>query len=80
MNDVKIKGIYKHYKGDLYLVEDIAVHSDTEEKHVIYRALYGNTTLYVKPYDAFIEEVDHIEYPNITQKYRFELQDIKSVR
>ena len=29
MRELKIKGIYKHFKGDLYLVEDIAIHSET---------------------------------------------------
>ena len=40
MNQIKVKSIYKHFKGDLYLVEDIATHSETMEKYVVYRALY----------------------------------------
>ena len=75
MNDIVIKGIYKHFKGDLYLVEDIAINSENEEKMVVYRALYGDNKLWVRPYDSFIEEVN-----KNNQKYRFELQDIKSVR
>ena len=47
MNEIKVKSIYKHFKGDLYLVEDIAIHSETREKYVVYRALYGNTGLYI---------------------------------
>ena len=75
MNELKIKGIYKHYTGDLYMVEDVAYHSETCEKMVVYRALYGDSKLWCRPYDMFLEEV------NINgQKYRFELQDIKSVR
>ena len=75
MNELKIKGIYRHFKGDLYLLEDIAYNSETEEKMVIYRALYGETGLWCRPYDMFFEEVN-----KNGQKYRFELQEIKSVR
>lgn len=78
MNKVKIKGIYKHFKGDYYLVEDIATHSETDEQYVIYRALYGENKLFVRPYDLFISEVDHQKYPNVKQKYRFTLQNIQS--
>ena len=78
--DVKIKGIYKHYKGDYYIVEDIATHSETEEKLVIYKSLYGDTRLWARPYDMFIEKVDKSKCPNIEQEYRFELQDVKSVK
>ncbi len=80
MNEVKVNRIYKHFKGDLYLVEDIAINSETNEKYVVYRALYGENLLYIRPYDMFISEVDHEKYPDIKQKYRFELQNIKSVK
>ena len=42
MRKIKIKGIYKHFIGDYYIVEDIAYHSETKEEYVVYRAPYGN--------------------------------------
>ena len=79
MRDLKIHGIYKHFKGDLYIVEGVAYHSETQEKMVLYRALYGNGELWVRPYQMFLEEVDHEKYPKVKQEYRFELQKIESV-
>jgi len=75
MERLKLHGVYKHFKGNLYIVEDIAFSSETEEKMVVYRALYGDGRLWCRPYKMFLSEVDHKEYPDVTQKYRFELQE-----
>lgn len=75
---IKINGVYKHFKGNYYLVLDIAINSEDDSKMVVYRALYGDASLYVRPLDMFLNEVDHNKYPDVKQKYRFELQKIKS--
>ena len=51
------KGIYKHYKGNLYEVFMTAQHSETEEWMVVYKALYGEEGMWVRSYDMFIEKV-----------------------
>jgi len=51
-------GEYEHYKGDHYEVLGVARHSETREYLVVYRALYGEYGLWVRPYEMFIENVE----------------------
>ena len=70
----KIGSVYRHFKGNLYEVKAIALHSETGEKMVVYQALYGEGDTYVRPYDSFVSKVDKVKYPDADQEYRFEEQ------
>jgi len=78
MRELKINAIYRHFKGNYYLVVDTAEHTETKEIYVVYRRLYGDCSLKIRPLDMFLSEVNHEKYPHVKQKYRFELQDVKS--
>lgn len=63
-------GIYRHYKGNLYEVCGLARHSETEQELVVYRALYGDYGLWVRPLSMFTEQ---ILAENGKQQLRFSL-------
>lgn len=73
--------IVQHFKRELntegtqYLYKIIgeAEHTETGEKLMVYQALYGDQKIYARPVMMFMEETDHEKYPQIQQKYRFEL-------
>lgn len=73
--EIKINGVYRHYCGNLYIVEDIGINSETLEKMVIYRELYGDNKVWVRPMNMFLEEVKGHD-----QKHRFELQHFEDCR
>ena len=70
--------IYRHYKGDYYIVRAIARHSETGEQMVLYQALYGDGELWARPLTLFMDKVDRAKHPDVTQKNRVELQEIES--
>lgn len=53
------KGKYRHYKGPEYELIDVALHSETEEELVVYRTLYGDFSLWVRPLAMFNEEIEY---------------------
>ena len=53
------RGVYRHFKGNLYQLLDVARHSETGEKMVIYRALYGERGLWVRPSAMWDEVIEH---------------------
>jgi len=62
-------GIYQHYKGPKYKVIDTVRHSETEELMVLYRTMYGDQNLWVRPYTMFFEEVEVNSQPIPRFKY-----------
>lgn len=73
MRNILIGEIYHHFKGNDYKVLYIAKNSETLDEMVVYESLIDNS-IWVRPYDMFNSLVDTNKYPNIEQKYRFELK------
>lgn len=53
------RGVYRHFKGNLYELVDVAKHSETLEDMVVYRALYGECGLWVRPLSMWNEYVEY---------------------
>ena len=81
---IQVGSIVKHFKYEtlsdaekaqnkyIYRIEDFAINTLDQSSMVVYRAMYGDFKLYVRPYSEFISEVDKEKYPNIKQRFRFE--------
>lgn len=71
---IEINKIYKHFKGHIYKVINIAYDSEDLRKVVVYEDINSNK-VWVRDYDMFNSLVDKDKYPNVEQKYRFEEVD-----
>ena len=72
--------IVRHFKGDLYLVQSVGRHTETGERMVAYKALYGEGDVHYRPMDMFLEYAPN-NADNVTgQAFRFEMFQPKSVR
>lgn len=64
--------LYQHFKGNLYQVIAVAIHTEMEEELVIYRDIFDITKVYARPMDVFLSKTDKKKYPGVKQEYRFE--------
>ena len=72
MKNIEAKTMWRHFKGKYYLIEEIAQDSNTQEFVIVYRALYGDNTVWVRTLSDFLELVDPNGSDNITgQASRF---------
>lgn len=77
MREIKAGKKYRHFKNKLYEVIAIGFDSEsnndeTPKKVVVYKALYGDGSIWVRDYDMFASKVDKTKYPEVVQEYRFE--------
>ncbi len=70
--------IYRHFKGDYYMIECVALDSEDLSKKVVYRALYDSQKIYVRDLDMFMSEIDTKKYPDAEQRKRFEKIDFSN--
>ena len=79
MREVKEGQIYRHFKGHKYKVLCIGKDSETLNKVVIYKNI-DNNEIWVRPLDMFSSLVDKNKYPDVKQKYRFEIvEDVQRI-
>lgn len=64
---------FRHFKGGIYIVTDIAIHSESASAMVIYKSYDNQRLTWARPLSMFLSEVDKEKYPNATQENRFEM-------
>lgn len=69
---IMVGNVYRHFKGGLYVVYGVAVHSETAELLVIYSNKDDPHRMWARPLDMFLSPVDKEKYPRARQKKRFE--------
>lgn len=69
--NIEVGKKYRHFKGKEYEVIAIGKHSETLEEMVVYKALYGNGDVWIRPLEMFTTKLDKEKYPDIEQEYRF---------
>ena len=75
--EIKVGKLYQHFKGNIYKVICIAMHTETNEDMVVYQDTNDESKIYARPINMFLSEVEKDKYPEVAQYYRFEeLNDI----
>lgn len=72
LRDSMVGRRYRHFKGRIYIVTDLAVHTESDEIMVIYKCFTDPLVTWCRPLSMFTSDVDRIKYPNVKQKKRFE--------
>ena len=72
LRDSMVGRRYRHFKGTIYIVTDLAVNTESNEIMVIYKCFVNPLTTWCRPLSMFMSDVDRIKYPNVKQKKRFE--------
>ncbi len=85
INDIRKGVVVQHFKRELLSQEELgtpkytyeilgtALHTETEEHLVLYRALYGEGMVFARPVEMFLSPVDREKYPDVKQQFRFEI-------